>query len=207
MPVMKVWNATANEWQEVGNGLAVPYQTSAPSNPVAGQLWVDSDDTTVNGLLVAEQIVSGSAVTSVTFSGLDGNAAGGYVLEGTLYNPTATNNNLWLSFNSNSASTDYYMQYILGNGSTISGGRVNGNGFFGALAGNSSSGVAQISLDPKQYIRALIQTSQHDGSALYCITRSITSIVTFTNITGITMTADVASSIGVGSTFRLYKRK
>ena len=42
-----VWDATASEWVEIGQAAVVApiaYQTSAPSSPATGDIWIDSDD-------------------------------------------------------------------------------------------------------------------------------------------------------------------
>jgi hypothetical protein len=41
-----VWDATASEWVEIGQAAVVApiaYQTSAPSSPATGDIWIDSD--------------------------------------------------------------------------------------------------------------------------------------------------------------------
>jgi hypothetical protein len=42
-----VWDATASEWVEIGQAAVlapIAYQTSAPSSPATGDIWIDSDD-------------------------------------------------------------------------------------------------------------------------------------------------------------------
>ncbi len=42
-----VWDATASEWVEIGQAAVlapIKYQTSAPSSPATGDIWIDSDD-------------------------------------------------------------------------------------------------------------------------------------------------------------------
>jgi hypothetical protein len=42
-----VWDATASEWVEIGQAAVVSpfkYQTSQPSSPATGDIWIDSDD-------------------------------------------------------------------------------------------------------------------------------------------------------------------
>lgn len=42
-----VWDATASAWVEIGQAAVVSpikYQTSAPSSPATGDIWIDSDD-------------------------------------------------------------------------------------------------------------------------------------------------------------------
>ena len=42
-----VWDATASEWVEIGQAAVVApiaYQTSEPSSPATGDIWIDSDD-------------------------------------------------------------------------------------------------------------------------------------------------------------------
>ena len=42
--------ASAFEWSTLDSGTSVPYQTSAPSSPSAGDLWLNSTDSGTNGL-------------------------------------------------------------------------------------------------------------------------------------------------------------
>ena len=42
-----VWDATASEWVEIGQAAVVSpfkYQTSQPSSPATGDIWIDSDE-------------------------------------------------------------------------------------------------------------------------------------------------------------------
>jgi hypothetical protein len=42
-----VWDATASEWIEIGQAAVlapIKYQTSQPSSPATGDIWIDSDD-------------------------------------------------------------------------------------------------------------------------------------------------------------------
>jgi len=42
-----VWDATASEWVEIGQAAVlapIKYQTSQPSSPATGDIWIDSDD-------------------------------------------------------------------------------------------------------------------------------------------------------------------
>jgi len=74
---------TGQDFIDMIDTLKEIYQADeAPTSPQTGDIWVDTAASFAAGesLLVAETVVSGSPVTSVTFSGLDGNADGGYFL-------------------------------------------------------------------------------------------------------------------------------
>src|SRR3989304_3731168 len=72
--------------------------------------------------LISEQIIS-AAVTSLTFSGLDGNTDGFYFLECEKDGSLSTGLNLYV--NGNNTPTNYYLQYIEGSGSSIFAGILN----------------------------------------------------------------------------------
>lgn len=49
--IARVWNGS--EWEVITATVSIPnavafYQSSAPSSPVAGQIWIDSDDNTIS---------------------------------------------------------------------------------------------------------------------------------------------------------------
>ena len=194
-----------------GGGADIPYQNDAPSNPSDGDLWVDKDAIATGGasLLVAETVVSGSAVTSVTFSGLDGNAAGGYVLEcvagftGTSVISADINGNkntsiaIVLAGATNGANATTYIgttttgAWVLSNDTTASK-MVHGTTIFSPAAFNSVQAYS------------FYTSGSTNGLPRYQKAIFTDSI---SNITSITLTSSAANSIVVGSTFRLYKRK
>lgn len=163
--------------------------------------------------LVAETVVSGSAVTSVTFSGLDANAAGGYVLEYTYANATTSGFDSYVYINNDTSSnnTDYrsvliYYYY----GQTVSGASQNNPLFIsgGLPPSDGCSGSALIAKDPNGKVHMTSQYTKGVGATnqVVCI-GSCTKNTAITNISSITITAAVTNAIAVGSTFRLYRRK
>lgn len=154
--------------------------------------------------LVAETVVSGSAVTSVTFSGLDGNAAGGYVLCSELISAGGAAGELWLYVNGDETGTNYYSQVLYGAGTTVAAERTN-SARIGAVDGTILS-TTEICTVNSVYI-ANTQTSYGDASALMTQTMSTKKTGTVTNITSLKLSSQIANQLGIGSTFRLYKRK
>jgi len=195
----------------------IPYQTSEPSAPSAGTLWIDSDDVSAqsNSLLVAETIVSGSAVTSVTFSDLDGNTDGGYVLECSVLNSTSTVGEIATYINSDTSSNnaDYhgvtvYTSYGTAD-NTAKNTKTNGTSLTGSplAANNTTSFICSIKRDQAGRVVYTNTIAQNYGTDLTMYSAVTTKYTQVTNITSLTVTSTVSSSIAVGSTFRLYRRK
>lgn len=161
--------------------------------------------------LVAETVVSGSAVTSVTFSGLDGNAAGGYVLTGAIgKNIDAYKLNIY--FNSDTTNTNYYSQEIKNTSSTtLATNQTNAPVIAEILASGGSSLFFSADIDIDINLGRLRVLGRYSRGTTTTVVNGSYSIVSVnaisTNITTITLFASSANSIAVGSTFRLYKRK
>lgn len=157
-------------------------------------------------LLVAETVVTGSAVTSVTFSGLDGNDAGGYLLLAEVINATSNQIEMYISVNGDTTITNYYSQILLANGTTITTANVNEPRIGRMDASKKSDFDISIKCN-SGYFRYISKSMFGSGSTqrIYTLTGDKTASVT--NITALAITSTAANSIAVGSTFRLYKRK
>lgn len=202
------------------SGTNIPYQNDAPTSPSDGDLWIDKDAiaSSDGSLLVAEIIVGsgtssgttyyvgdGSAVTSVAFSGLDGNAGGGYSLEAIWINGVSQGD-IQILVNSDSSATGYKYQYFIASGgltylgqpdnsSSICAGAVADSPMYANVSINNVGGYFQAF---SNVMRKSILTAEY-GVCKYAATIS--------NITTVTLKATVANSIGIGSIFRLYKRR
>jgi hypothetical protein len=188
-------------------GTEITQSTTAPATPAEGDLWLDTDDTASEiyncSMLVAETVVSGSAVTSVTFSGLDGNVAGGYRVECNFWG--SGENLTYLYINTDTTNSNYKSQrqaasqtapYLSGSDAPIIG-----------YSSNSANYPAMIVVDigivsgRSTYLANGIQS---DTTTPTLEQRCGWHLSTITNLTSITISC---SNIAVGSTFRLYRRK
>ena len=179
MSVLKRYTGT--EWEELGGGGS-------------------------SSLLVAETVVSGSAVTSVTFSGLDGNAAGGYYLDMGCINALASAITLKLYINGDTTDTNYYRQYIYADSTSISANRSNLPKIASVAA--SKTLVTHLNINCVNNVAAWdIVSSDSNGSAMNVNFMYFERVPATSNITSITLQGSDSSCIAIGSTFRLYRRK
>ena len=164
-----------------------------------------------DGPLVAERIITAEdgAQTRITFSDLDGNADGGYVLVYGAKNATASNSSIKITINNDYTANNYNWREIFksstGSGTASADGADNAisNASGGYLGANLDNAVV-INIVPSIDSTTIFTTASYNNGAVDFIT---TKYKSSTNITRIDLTASVASSIAVGSTFRLYKRK
>lgn len=154
------------------------------------------------GRLVAEILVSGSAVTSVSFTGLDGNAHGGYVLVMEIINATATNMNLTPQVNGDTTSANYSSQFITATGSTVTTGTINSICFVGGAIGRKSYVIVDIGLN-NGIVTWLSRGFEESSNSLSYAGKYATSV---TNLTRFDIVSTIANSLAVGSRFRLYRR-
>lgn len=153
------------------------------------------------GLLVAEILVTGSAVTSVSFAGLDGNAHGGYFLEAFIYNSAAIAD-YKMYVENDTTDTDYQGAFV--SGSTA--GSV-GNGYAKPVLSNQGAGIIAAIYADIQIISGwysvIASSYRHDG---YSILWGFRKNAVIANITRLDIVASAASAIGIGSRFRLFRR-
>ncbi len=157
-------------------------------------------------LLVAETVVTGSAVTSVTFSGLNGTVAGGYRLEGYITGlPVAA----YLMLKPNGASATNTFGTSLKAVNTTVTSTYHGTDAVIKLAENNwtggSASIGRFVVDLVNEV-ALVQFRGLEGSAFPSIVISHYQL-NVGGTTSLTVESSTANGIGVNSTFRLYKRK
>jgi hypothetical protein len=207
MAVLKRYNGST--WDYVVGGSGITKQASAPSNPNVDDLWLDTDaiaSTQTTGL-IAEQVVTGSDTTSVIFTGLDGNSHGGYILVCLCKN--MQNSQVSLYINGDTTATNYYTDEWYNTAATTLGRSVtNGSRVFYSDAGSNTHSVVQIDRNVGGFPTMISEIVRK--TAAYNIEQNKNSIlgtVSITNITSLSITHGSASGIGVGSIFRLYRRK
>ena len=163
--------------------------------------------------LVFDYTVSGSAVTSVaTGSILDGNTDELYMIAIYHVSNTASALNIHVVPNNNTTATNYFYQQMNGGGASVT----------ASNATNYSSGLYaqynQVSGGPAQAIGYLWAKTGRARTFLCQAWSALTSNTmqvnmrnsgwkdTSTNITSITFTSSVATSIDVGSRFVIWKK-
>lgn len=153
--------------------------------------------------LLAEYVVSGSAVTSVDFSGLDINTHKSYRVE--IEWVTVGTPNLNCFVNNDTVATNYYTQQYGGSAAVYTGARGNvpnichSNGTNISILCNAVIGVAG---------GKVCMNSQYSSQADASITGNsavVTKTSTVVNVTQLTFTSTVAGGIGVGSKIRIYR--
>lgn len=147
--------------------------------------------------------VSGAAATTFTLSGLSLSDYKGLVLILRIKNATASISDISMYYNADTTATNYYRQSLNADNATISGARAN-NGFICQMpASESMTAWIEIANDPAGRPRALSRASR-DSVSLLKMTQLLHAWTSATNITDITFSASVASSIDVGSTVTVW---
>ena len=171
-------------------------------------------------LLVAETVVTGSAVTSVTFSGLDGNAAGGYILVSQFVAGT-TNTSFALGINGDFTFTSYVGNriYLVGNDTSADGYIPTPSSHIANTYGGNSGSIP-IAMATTYISNFNSRAAVHNMVIQNNVGSAVTSYGgyihsgTITNITSLTIqafnldtTTTLTNGLTVGSSLRLYRRK
>jgi len=183
---------------------------------MAGNLVVD----TINGVdiavsppatrayansLLAEYEVTGSAVRSIDFSGLDINTHKSYMVEIDLINATATNGYVYCFINNDTVITNYYNQETTASAMALTGTRTNNPSIVYLDASSASSVSGNIFRNYNGNVTALSIGRRLLSATTVQASSTIQKTATVTNITQLTFTSQVASAIGVGSKIRIYR--
>ena len=152
--------------------------------------------------LLYEAVVTGSAVTSIDFSGLDINTHKSYRVEIELNNTVSTG--LYCFVNNDTVLTNYWSQSWGGNHATYTGNRANNAtvATLSTVAGHTCTlNCSKANGTP---LFTGISSSQLSATIVgYNVFMFKTTTVT--NITQLTFTSSAASAIGVGSKIRIYR--
>lgn len=174
------------------------------STKVATTAFVQGEGFLKNKALLAEYVVSGSAVTSIDFSGLDINTHKSYIVELEIINPTGSTADISLFVNADTTQTNYYSQIFFAQGTTSSASISNASKLMTSRSSGSENSVVFIQ-KVNNYLKAMANGIGLNGSSMYWQTQSITKTAQITNITQLTFTSSIAGSIGVGSKIRIYR--
>ena len=162
----------------------------------------------VNGLpyMRVGDITVGTATTSVSFTGLDIGKDDDYLLVSDLVNASASGIDCYLVSNANSTLTNYWSQIITADSIVVNSAR--GNVPYLVSCGGSLKSIAltNVKLTNSGYACWQSSIDQHVGSSTIILRKYHgTSTFTSASITSLTITSSVASAIGIGSRFQLYK--
>jgi len=152
--------------------------------------------------LIEDITVAGSAVTSVQFTGFTATKEDTLVLVSELL--TDAGHGFQLMVNNNLTASNYYYQYLFGDGTGVSGSRGNfGYYIFGSSPSDFS--IANIKLTNDGYFTVQSDTTRASGSSLKLMDNYVSSTFTMSDITQLDIVAGGANKIFVGSKFQLYK--
>jgi len=165
--------------------------------------------------LVSSQIITGSAVTTVTFSGLDGDVDKNYHLRGYVRNVTGGALPVYINLKPNGLTTNQRNAYYLQNGSTQSAGIIGGTSVIQLAQGSpGTEALFTVEISARTGARRtfFVQNTKYDptvgipetlrwGQGWNETSTNITSLVIDTMSNSATST----NAIGVGSEFYLYK--
>jgi len=158
-----------------------------------------------NPNLIQETEVTGAAVTSIDFTGLDINKDKSYRIEVEYLN-AGTAASLSLFYNNDTTVTNYYRQHTFGDGASTTSARVN-NAIVIFTSSNSSICTATILVTLNNgYANAHCDFVRDIGATIInsTMTQAKTS-ATESNITQLTLTDDVGSQIAIGTKVRIYR--
>ena len=141
----------------------------------------------------------------VDFTSLDINTDKFYILFMTVTNPQASNSLAYFFVNGDYTTTNYYRQYILGSGTSVTGARTNDPGLGNVEAGTEATWPVFIFRDPQGYARATSLCNKGDPAGITAFFVGIAKTATVENITSIRIAAQQSGGIGAGSKLVLCK--
>lgn len=153
--------------------------------------------------LLGTATVAGAAATTLTLSGLDLSLYKAFEITGSLDNATASQSIISCFFNADTTATNYDNENSRFNGATITAGRSNANSFAVLEASSECVFWGKILNDANGKPSAFasqrsLQTTTLETRFLCCMWR------TAANVTSITLSGSVASSLAIGSTFSVW---
>lgn len=157
----------------------------------------------VKSKLLAEYEVTGSAVTSIDFSGLDINTHKSYRVEIDILNATGSNSDVSLFVNNDTTQTNYYTQVFGASATTVSAARYNSNIAISLLASTRNCMTCFVSIISGYYKTRTLFT--RGEASIESHTNVISKTSSITNITQLTLVSSIAKAIGIGSKVRIYR--
>ena len=162
-----------------------------------------------NGSFLIGEFEISSPVTSVTFSNLDGNLHGGYRLDIELVNNYTGDIFVGCFANDDHVNTNYYSQTISGVGSLVSTSGENSSNKFLVVNDSKTTFAEADIMAPNGYFHANSRYTTGNGSpqqGMHLVNICKSSQLSG-NLTKIDLISSQSNSIGIGSKFRIYRRK
>jgi hypothetical protein len=157
---------------------------------------------------IASEIVSGAAVTSIQFTGLDLDTDGHYLIRLFFTNATGSDSAVYLEVNGDTTLTNYYNQALQAAAAGASAARINSPqvGFMKGAAGKEC--IMDLHLYKKASINPycnVVGTYTDGGASTIILLNKSWVHNNTTNVTSIELVGSVASSIAIGSHVTVYK--
>lgn len=167
---------------------------------------VDSTKLSGGVIGVEDSQVLGSDTTEIEYTGLAIGTAKFYILHLQGANGTGNNAGYRLYFNGDETDTNYYMQLLSVDSTTVSSSRSNSPVILQVDGNVSYVATINIYRDQAGFGRALVTASTKDGSAVRTEQYSLcTASVLGADLTTIKLKSDVAGSFETGTKLDLYK--
>lgn len=156
--------------------------------------------------LIAETTVAGSDVTDVTISSLDLNACKGLIIEILAKSANGADKNLAIYVNADTTDAEYYRSLVFYNYAALGGETVNNSYVMPLWANSFSHGIINMSIGSDSKVTMLFLVQYHNSNSPGYQSGSCWKHTTDANVTSITIHADAASVIAVGTIIRVYRR-
>jgi len=165
-------------------------------------VWELLNPANPNPYLVYETEVTGAAVTSIDVTGLDTSVHRSYRVElEIILTSSAT---LYAYVNNDTTNTNYYSQNLQGDGATAAASRNNDPRISVGVAGAYYI-IGTFGVVGGNYAATVETTAAVDTVSPVRQNRSLAKTASITDITQLTITSSVASSINIGSKIRIYR--
>jgi hypothetical protein len=148
-----------------------------------------------------------SNVTYVDVTGLDIQSCWGYWIYIALYNPTASSIGLSMFINGDYTTANYYYEYLLASGTSVSANRVNAASITGNYGGERCVLTAFLTLAPGNYPYAWSATVRRPGNSIEFFYIAWAYIYSVSNITSLRFQSSVSGGIGAGTRILIYRLK
>jgi hypothetical protein len=178
----------------LGTGLTMTGTTLAASGSAGAMTYIGA------------ATVSGAAATTLAISGLDLDADTLYFVQIEVGNATGSALILSLYYNADTTATNYDIQAFLASGTSPSPGRANSAAFMGVAANASASINGFITKNPTgTRVSSEWRARQDHTTAINLRTCAHLWRTTGTNVTGLTLSSNVANSLAIGTVIRVWK--
>jgi len=187
------------------NGSADPGNTNDALDQLASRLKI-AESSIAGGTLIAEATVTGSAVTSITFSGLNLSADKAWYISCALKNANSSGVGVRVRPNGDNTDSRYMRNYVIGYNGGVSAGSTNATASIGAMySSDEMVGVYHVRPDVDGAIRTTLQygtgnvSSSTEGGFLYQHYNQTA------NVTSLVFECTTANSFAVGTNIKIYK--